>query len=98
MVFLRDGGGVCRGLEEVLGGVLRFSSMNVYRRRCLRGFHVVSFVLFLYFIFIEYGRVWVSGADFNGLWNTISGENQDLNQNTNNENALGINGKIYSFC
>ncbi|XP_065212770.1 forkhead box protein P1-like isoform X2 [Planococcus citri] len=34
-------------------------------------------------------------GDFNGLWNTISGENQDLNQNTNNENALGL---LASMC
>lgn len=42
-------------------------------------------------------RVYSVLADFNGLWNTISGENQDLNQNTNNENALGINGKNIIF-
>ncbi len=32
-------------------------------------------------------------GDFSSLWNGISGDSQDLNQNSSTENALGINGK-----
>lgn len=45
--------------------------------------------------------IWIAfppiAGDFTGMWNSIGGESQELNQNTNNENALGINGKCVFF-
>lgn len=32
-------------------------------------------------------------GDFPAMWNSISSDNQELNHNSNSENALGINGE-----